>query len=280
VINGGGDLSVAALGSGRINDGQMHISLGTSGWVAGHFTKRKIDIPHYTGCIGSTYPRKYYLGMAHQETAGICLEWLKNKVLYHEEQLKQEAHVGNIYELLDALAEKAGPGAGGLIFTPWMYGERSPIDDETVRGGLFNVSLNHSREHLVRAVFEGIALNTRWAMETLENLYAPVQELGIVGGGAKSDVWCQIMADVTNRTILQVDRPQQAGARGIALLASLALGYIPTYEDIEKYVRIKRRFVPNPVHRKLYDDRFREFKNIYRQNRKMYARLNRTAALQ
>jgi xylulokinase len=274
IINGGGDLTVAALGSGSISDGELHISLGTSGWVAGHVTKRKIDLPHYTGCIGSTYPKKYFLVMAHQETAGICLEWLKNKVLYHEEQLKAEAHVPNIYELLDTLAEQAGPGAGGLIFTPWMYGERSPLDDDTVRAGLFNVGLNHSREHIIRAVFEGIAFNTRWAMETIEKLYQPVRELGIVGGGAKSPVWCQIMADITNRTINQAERPQLAGAKGIALLASMALRYIPSFEAIKQYVKIEHRFVPNPQNRKLYDDRFREFKTIYRQNRKMYARLN------
>lgn len=275
IINGGGDLTVTALGSGAINEGELHISLGTSSWVAGHFTKRKIDLAHYTGCIGSTYPQKYYLAMAHQETAGICLEWLKKNVLYHEEQLTAEAHVTNIYELLDSLAERAGPGAGGLIFTPWMYGERCPLDDDTIRAGLFNVSLNHSREHMIRAVFEGVALNTRWAMETLEKLYWPVGELGMVGGGAKSDVWCQIMADVTDRRINQVDRPQQAGAKGIALLASMTLGYIPKFEDIKNYVKIRRQFVPNPQNRELYDDRFREFKTIYRQNRKMYARLNR-----
>jgi xylulokinase len=274
IINGGGDLTVATLGSGSIGDGELHISLGTSGWVAGHVSKRKIDLPHYTGCIGSTYPKKYFLVMAHQETAGICLEWLKNKVLYHEEQLKSEAHVHNVYEILDTLAEQAGPGAGGLIFTPWMYGERSPLDDDTVRAGLFNVSLNHSREHIIRAVFEGIAFNTRWAMETVEALYQPVRELGIVGGGAKSPVWCQIMADITNRTINQVERPQLAGAKGIALLASMALGYIPSFEDIKNHVKIEHRFEPNPKNRKLYDDRFREFKTVYRQNRKMYSRLN------
>ena len=276
VVNGGGDLTVATLGSGAIGDGELHISLGTSGWVAGHVSKRKIDLPHYTGCIGSTYPQKYFLVMAHQETAGICPEWLKDKVLYHEEQLKAEAHVPNIYELLDSLAEQAGPGAGGLIFTPWMYGERSPLDDDTVRAGLFNVSLNHSREHIIRAVFEGIAFNTRWAMETIENLYRPVRELGIVGGGAKSPVWCQIMADITNRTINQVENPQLAGAKGIALLASMTLGYIPSFEDIKKYVKIQKRFTPNPANRKLYDERFREFKTTYRQNRRMYARLNAT----
>ena len=81
-------MSAAAVGSGALNEGEFHINLGTSSWVGGHFTKRKIDLAHYTGCTGSAIPQKYYLGIAHQETAGACLEWLKNNVLYHEEQLK------------------------------------------------------------------------------------------------------------------------------------------------------------------------------------------------
>jgi len=274
IINGAGDLSSAALGSGAIDDGELHISLGTSGWVAGHFTRRKIDLTHYTGCIGSTYPQKYYLGMAHQETAGVCLEWLKNNVLYHKDQLTEERKVAEIYQVLDQLAEQAGPGAKGLIFTPWMFGERCPLDDDYVRAGLFNIGLNHSREHIIRAVFEGIAFNTRWAMETLEHLYSPVSQLNMVGGGAKSDIWCQIMADVTNRTINRVKDPQQAGAKGVALLASMTLGYIPSYHDIKKYIKIDRSFHPNPEHRKLYDRLFKEFKNIYKQNKKWYRRMN------
>ena len=274
IINGAGDLSAAALGSGAIDDGELHISLGTSGWVAGHFTKRKIDIPHYTGCIGSTYPQKYYLGMAHQETAGVCLEWLKDKVLYHEEQLKEERKVAEIYQVLDQLAEQAGPGAEGLIFTPWMYGERCPLDDDFVRAGLFNIGLNHSREHIIRAVFEGIAFNTRWAMETLENLYSKVEELNIIGGGARSDIWCQIMTDITNRTINRVKDPQQAGAKGMALLASMTLGYIKSFYDIKNYIKIDRSFHPNPDHRNLYDRLFKEFKNVYKQNKKWYKRIN------
>lgn len=274
IINGAGDLSAAALGSGAIDAGELHISVGTSGWVAGHYTKRKIDIAHYTGCIGSAYPQKYYLGMAHQETAGVCLEWLKNKVLYHEEQLKEERQVSEIYQVLDQLAEQAGPGAEGLIFTPWMYGERCPLDDDYVRAGLYNIGLNHSREHIIRAVFEGIAFNTRWAMETLENLYSKVDQLNIIGGGAKSDVWTQIMADITNKKINRVKDPQQAGAKGMALLASMTLGYLKSLEDIKNHIKIDRSFLPNPDNRKLYDRLFKEFKNIYKQNKKWYKRMN------
>lgn len=275
VINGAADLSTAVLGSGAIEDGELHICIGTSGWVAGHFEKRKLDIIRYVGCIGSAYPQKYFLGMAHQETAGICLEWLKNNVLYHEEQLKKESSVARIYQLLDQLAESVEPGAGNLIFTPWMYGERCPIDDDFVRGGLFNLCLNHSREHIIRAVLEGISFNTRWAMESLENLYSKVEQLNFIGGGAQSDLWCQIMADITNRTINQVKDPQLAGARGIALLASMSLGYLKSFHEIKKYIQIKQSFTPNRDNRNLYETLYKEFKNIYKQNKKWYARMNR-----
>ncbi len=274
VINGSGDLASAALGSGAIEEGELHICIGTSGWVAGHFTKRKIDLAHYTGCIGSSYPEKYHLAMAHQETAGLCLEWLKNNVLYFEEELKKQSKVSNIYQLFDTLADQVEPGSEGLLFTPWMFGERCPLDDNHVRAGLFNLGLNHSRRHIVRAVFEGIAFNTRWAMETLEKLYSKVDSLNIIGGGAKSDIWCQIIADITNRTINQVADPQQAGAKGIALLASNSLGYIDSFFEIKKYIKIQRSFSPNLKNRNLYDRMFREFKNIYKQNKKWYARMN------
>jgi len=276
VVNGSGDLASAALGSGALEDGEFHLSLGTSSWVGSHVSERKTDLAHYTGCVGSAYPQKYYLGMAHQETAGACLEWLKNKVLYHEEQLKAEAGVSKIYQLLDRLAERVAPGSDGLIFTPWMYGERCPIDDSYVRAGLYNLGLQHGREHIIRAVLEGIAFNTRWAMETLENLYAPVTELNMVGGGAKSPLWCQIVADITNRTIKQVADPQFAGAKGMALLASMALGYIPSFHDIKQYITIQNVYQPNPKNRELYDRLFNEFKNVYKHNKSWYRRMNST----
>ncbi|MBN1351948.1 FGGY-family carbohydrate kinase [candidate division KSB1 bacterium] len=274
VINGAGDMTSEAVGSGALNDGELHISVGTSGWIGGHVSQRKIDLRHYAGCIGSAHPEKYYLAMAHQETCGICLEWMKNKVLYHEELLKMEQNVAHIYQLLDRLAEDAGPGAEGLIFTPWLFGERCPLDDDRVRGGLFNIGLNHTRNHIIRAIFEGIGFNTRWALQVMEKLYSKVDSLTIVGGGAKSDVWCQIIADITDRTIQRVVEPHFAGAKGIALLASMALGYIDSFESIKNYIKIDQVFNPNPENRQLYDKYFKEFKNLYRQNKKWYARMN------
>ncbi|MDD5063029.1 MAG: FGGY-family carbohydrate kinase, partial [Candidatus Marinimicrobia bacterium] len=145
---------------------------------------------------------------------------------------------------------------------------------DTLRGGLYNLGLSQTRDHIIRAVFEGIAMNARWAMETMEKLFKPVQTLNIVGGGAMSEVWCQIMADVMNRPINQVSDPQQAAGRGVALLASWSLGYIKTFEDIAKYIKIRKTFYPNPENRQLYDRQFKAFKMLYKQNRKWYAMMN------
>ncbi len=272
VINGAGDIPSSALGSGAIEEGELNIRLGTSGGVSGHFTQRKIDLTHYAGCIGSAYPQKYYLALAHQETVGLCLEWLKSKVIL--ESPKADLSSEEVFRIFDGLVEQTPAGAGGLIFTPWMYGERCPLDDHFVRAGFFNLSLQHSRGHILRAIFEGIAFNLRWAMETIEKLYQPVPSLYIIGGGAKSDIWCQIIADVTNRTIKRVANPQEANARGVALLASHSLGFIPSFSDIKKYIKIDRQFTPNFQTRELYDRLYKEFKNLYKQNKKWYRRLN------
>lgn len=270
VIVGAGDITAAAIGSGAIDEGELHIRIGTSGGVAGHFKKRKIDVPNYAGCIGSAHPQKYYLAIGAQETTGASLDWLKNNVLCKGDPREDD----EIYSELNDLARNTEPGSEGLVFTPWLFGERCPLDDDTVRAGFFNMGLNHSRRHFIRAVMEGVACNIRWAMGVLENLYSPVSELNMVGGGARSDVWCQIMADVTNRTIHQVTDPHKAAAKGVALLASMTLGYIDRWKDIKNHVKINQTFYPDQDNRELYDTLFREFKLIYKQNKKWYARMN------
>ncbi|MBN2011329.1 FGGY-family carbohydrate kinase [candidate division KSB1 bacterium] len=280
VINGAGDLSSAGIGSGAIHEGELHISIGTSGWVAGHFSKRKIDIPHYTGCIGSAHPEQLYMGMAHQETAGACLEWIRKLLINSDTTSDADDDADYMFKVFDEMVAKVPAGADGMVFTPWLFGERCPLDDDYVRSGFHNLSLRHTQAHLLRAVFEGIAFNTRWAMNTLENLYQNVKELSIIGGGAKSAIWCQIMADVMDRTIHQIEHPQLAGAKGMALLASVALGFIPTFDDIKTYIQIKQTYHPNPEHRALYDRLFQEFKNIYRQNKTWYKRMNKNTGTQ
>ena len=127
----------------------------------------------------------------------------------------------------------------------------------------------------MRAVFEGVAYNTRWLLKYVEAFIRhPVDGINFVGGGAKSDIWCQIHADILNRPIHQMKDPIEVNVRGAALLASAALGYLD-YGEIGSYVQIANTYLPNPDHRKLYDELFREFVAIYENNKKTYARLNR-----
>ncbi|MHA2495561.1 MAG: xylulokinase [Candidatus Hodarchaeales archaeon] len=274
VVCGAGDMTCAAVGSGMVLDCELHINIGTSGWVAGHVKKRKVDLSHYAGCAGSAFPDEYYLVVGHQEIAAGALEWMKNKILYWAEELVEREQVDRVYQIFDRLVEEAEPGAGGMMFTPWLFGERCPLDDDTIRGGLFNVSLDQDRRHLLRAIFEGVAFNTRWALETVENLYRPVDCLNIIGGGARSDIWCQIFADITNHQISRVHSPQEAGAIGAAMLAWNALGKIATFEEIKKTIRVDKTFYPNEELVDFYNQRFKGFKDLYKNNKKWYSHMN------
>jgi xylulokinase len=275
VMMGSPDVQSAAVGSGAVRDYETHLYIGSSSWITCHVPFKKTDLLHNLAALPSAIPGRYLL-TNEQECAGICLQFLRDNLFFYQDELSTGAKPPNAYSLFDQIAARAPAGSDGLIFTPWLYGERAPVDDRYVRGGFFNQSLHTTREHMVRAVFEGVAFNSRWLLGYVEQfIRRPVQAINIVGGGAKSEVWCQIQADVLNRTIRQVQDPVQANVRGAALLASAALGYL-SYDDIPSRVPVSNTYRPNPGHRKIYDELFKEFIAIYQSNRKIYARLNRS----
>ncbi|MHA1618338.1 MAG: xylulokinase [Promethearchaeota archaeon] len=269
VMGGSGDLQMAAIGSGAVKDYEGHIYLGTSSFVICHSPKKATDLFHNIAAIPSANPEKYFIA-SEQDTAGACLTFLKDKFLnFHS----KEERIQN-YADLDRIAEKIPAGSKNLIFTPWLYGERTPIDDPTVRGGFHNLSLDHDLDVAVRAVLEGIALNSRWVLMYVEKLAGRrLDPLNIIGGGAVSDVWCQIYADVLNRTIRRVKNPIQSNAKGAAFVASVGLGYI-SFDDIADLTEISKVFKPNPENRVVYDKLFKQFVEIYKKNRKIYRDLN------
>ena len=274
VIMGTPDIQSAALGSGAVSDYAGHLYIGTSSWLTCHIPFKKTDIVHNMGALPSAIPNKYFIAN-EQECAGACLNFLRDNILYHQDALLQEAQLADIYKVFDQIAEGAPAGADRLIFTPWLYGERTPVEDHTIRGGLHNLSLQSTREHIIRAVFEGVAFNARWLLGYVEKfINRRMDMLHMIGGGANSDIWCQIHADVLDRPIKQVKNPIQANARGVGILASVALGYT-TFEDVSNHIQIANTYQPNPANRKLYDDLYSEFVGIYQRNRRMYARLNR-----
>ncbi len=150
-----------------------------------------------------------------------------------------------------------------------------PVEDSFVRACFFNQSLRTTREDLIRSVYEGVAYNSRWLLQRVERFTKRrLDDIRMVGGGAKSNVWCQIYADVLDRTIRQVKGSVQTNLRGAAFLASIALGYIE-FSDIPECVEIARTFKPSPENRKIYDELFAIFKEVYTSNKSVYEKLNR-----
>jgi len=143
-----------------------------------------------------------------------------------------------------------------------------------VRASIFNISLENNRSDLIRAFLEGVAFNTRWMLEPAEKfLGRKIETLNIVGGGAKSAIWCQIFADVMNLTIRQVKDPIQVNARGAAFIAAQALGLLE-FNDLHKHVEFEAEYTPNPANRAIYDKIFIEFTTYYKQTKEIYKRLN------
>ena len=273
VIIGSPDVHSAAVGSGAVADFETHLYIGTSGWMTCHVPFKKTDVFHNIASLPSSIPGRYLL-TNEQDCAGVNLQYLRDNIFFHNDELTPEKPV-NAYKLFDQIAERTPAGSEGLIYTPWLYGERTPVEDRFVRGGFFNLSLHTNRDHMVRATFEGVAFNARWLLKYVEQFNGkPTEFINMVGGGAKSDIWCQIHADVLNRPIRQMKDPIEANLRGAAMLAAASLGYI-RYDDIASRVPVAKTYTPNPDHRKIYDDLFREFLVIYENNKKMYARLNR-----
>lgn len=273
VVAGAIDNTAASIGAGTVEDYLPHLYIGTSSWIAAHVPFKKTDISSSLASIPCAIPNRYLL-TALQAMAGGNLTFLRDNILYHKDELLQEAEVPDIFKVLDQIAERVPAGSNGVIYTPWIWGERAPVEDRTLRAGLYNLSLNNTREDIIRAFLEGIAFNTRWLLSPVEKfLKRKVNHIHIVGGGAQSDVWCQIFADVMNVEIKQVADPLYANARGAAWIAAVGLDEIQ-FSDIPQLIQFKRTYEPQSNHRTLYDQKFELFQQIYKQMKSIYQRLN------
>ena len=273
VVAGAIDNTAAAIGAGAVDDYAMHLYIGTSSWMAAHVPFKKTDIASSLASVPCAVPGRYLL-TALQATAGGNLTFLRDNVIYHKDELLQEADVPDIFKVLDQIAMRVPAGSNGVLYTPWIWGERAPVDDRHLRAGLYNISLHNTREDIIRAFLEGIAFNTRWLLQPVEKfLGRKVPSINIVGGGAQSDVWCQIFADVMNVEIKQVSDPIYANARGAAWIGAVGRGEI-SFSDVPRLVEFKRSYMPQSTNRGVYDERFAVFKDVYQQMKSVYKRLN------
>lgn len=273
VVGGAADVHSGAIGAGTTRDFATHLYVGTSSWISCHLPSKKTDVLHNMAALPAAIPGRYLLLNA-QETAGACLTHLADNLFFAEDELGTRAP-GNVFELFDRVAERAPAGSARLLFLPWLYGERTPVEDSRLRGGFVNYSLEHKRPHVIRAVLEGVAYNTRWLFGHVENFVGKtIAELRFIGGGANSDLWCQIFADVLGREVARVDAPRSSNLRGAGLIAFVGLGELD-FDEVAERVSVSRRFEPDPRMRALYDELFAEFLELHAKNRGILRRLNR-----
>lgn len=277
VVAGAIDNTAAAVGAGTVGDHQPHLYVGTSSWIAAHVPRKKTDVFAGIASVPCAVPNRYLM-TALQATAGANLTWLRDKVIEYDDPLLRAGHVsrdeGAIFDAFDKIIPTVPVGANGVFYTPWLFGERAPVDDRSLRAGFFNVSLDTNRSDLLRAVFEGVALNTRWLAKAVDRfLGAPVASMVITGGGAQSDSWCQIFADVLGIEIRRDAAPVAVNARGAGWIGAVGAGMI-TFPEIGRLERHNQAFEPTPAAGATYDEMFDVYQDLHKRLAPIYRRLN------
>ena len=274
VIAGIGDSNASAIGSGAVKDFEAIIYIGTSFYMNCHVPFKKTAINHMMASIASPFQSKYML-FAEQGTGGRCVEHYLKNIVYPDDDFDTGPKPVDAYERFNTSAAKAPAGSGGVIFLPWLNGSLAPSENPNARGGFMNLSLQTTRSHMSRAIMEGIAYNNRWSKGAAEKFIGrPIRGFRFSGGGALSDVWTQIHADVLGVPIHQVDDPTNTTVRGTALLTLVSLGY-RTFDDIPELIKIKQVFKPDETNRPTYNRMYAQYKMLFKKNKKIFAALNR-----
>jgi xylulokinase len=258
VITGIPDLHAAAIGTGATNLYDTHLALSTTSWISCPVPKKKTDINHSIASIPGLTNDSYMI-IDSQDTGAKALEWLQGVL----------AGTGTTmsFREMTSLAASSPPGAKGVLFTPWLAGERSPVDNRKIRAGFTGLSITTTTADLVRAVMEGVATNSAWLLKYVEKFAGKeLSPIRLLGGGAQSPLWCQMYADVLGRDVVQVDQPLLAQMRGAALLASVVLK-VRHLDEVAAYAP-GVTFNPSPGLADLYRTRVDQLPGLYARDKK------------
>ena len=282
VYGGGGDASLIGVGAGAVGLGDTHVYCGTSGWVSTVVDKSIVDASAMIAAVIGAVPGMFnYFG--ELETAGKCLEWVKDHLALDEINIylkkedvadSYETKYTNLYDYMSDVISKVPAGSGGVIFTPWLHGNRCPFEDPNSRGMFFNISLETGKSELIRSVVEGVCFHLRWFMEAEEKKVKASDTIRFVGGGALSYMTCQILADVLGKTVEVVDKPQNVGAVGAAVTIAVGSGLISDFSQAKKLIPAVKTYTPDAGNREVYDKQYKVFKNLYKSNKENFAALN------
>ena len=260
VAAGAGDNAAAAVGTGIVREGLVSSSIGTSGVVFAHTDRARPDPSGRLHAFCHAVPGAYHL-MGVTLAAGGSLRWWR--------ELLAEVDGGLAYERLADLAAAVPAGAEGLLFLPYLNGERTPHLDPFARGAFFGLTSRHGLGHLTRALMEGVVLGLRDCLDLMAEAGVGVGEVRATGGGARHPLWRQLQADVYG---LPVRRPsaEEGPAYGAALLAGVAAGVFRDVAEASGVVSIEPgEAAPDPIAHRLYDDRLRLFRSLYLSTREV-----------
>ena len=282
VYGGGGDTTFVNIGAGCTKPGDTHIYVGTSGWVSTFLDYQTVDInAMITGVMSAK--RGCFNYFAELETAGKCFEWVMKHLALDEINiyLKKtkvtediESKYKSLYDYLSAEVSKVPAGANGVIFTPWLHGNRCPFEDSNAAGMFFNIKLETGKRELIRAVLEGICYHLRWMLECEAKKVKTSDKLRFVGGGSLSPVTCQILADITCRTVETVDNTQEVGAIGTALVVAAGIKKTDVLKLSQQLIKPNRVYKPDPENKEVYERNYRVFKKLYKANASNFKDLN------
>ncbi|MDW8048336.1 MAG: xylulokinase [Nitrososphaerota archaeon] len=265
IVNGGGDRPCECLGAGVTEEGQVNIGTGTGSVLEVPIDSPKIDFKGRVNCCSHVIPDKWEYEII-VATTGASLRWFRDTFGQKE---KEEARMTgrDPYDLLTEQASKVALGSDGLYFYPYLTGLFFPKFNEAARGAYLNISLSHQKPHFIRAILEGVAFHYLEALLILKDLKIKVNEVSMVGGEARSELWNQIKADILGIRI-RIPEVEDAAALGAAILAGVGTEhYRDVKEATEKTVRIKRIYDPNPekhgAYERIYRDYREAFKRVY-----------------
>ena len=262
IAGGGGDNAAGAIGTGIIREGVISDSLGTSGVIFIHTDKPVFDPEGRFHCTCHTVPYRWNLLGATLSAAG-SLKWYADRFVAGSNFSGKHPEINDIYELMNRQAESVEPGSGGLLFLPYLIGERTPYSDAHARGVFFGISYLHSPAHFVRSIMEGVAFSQKDCLEIARGIGTKYDKVILIGGGSRSKVWRQIMADILNADIA-INNINEGPAFGAALISGVGTGiYRDIYEAHNRTVKIIENFIPIENNVLLYEKLYDIYRNLY-----------------
>lgn len=261
VVAGAGDQAASAVGNGIVSPGLTSATLGTSGVIFSYTNAPKLDPQGRIHTFCHAVPKKWHV-MGVTQGAGLSLRWFREH--FGESETWYARQVGaDPYEIIIAEARKVPPGSDGLLFLPYLMGERTPHLDAEARGMWFGLTAAHTRGHLIRAILEGVAFSLRDSLEIFKELEIPVDQIRASGGGSRSFLWRQIQADIYGKDVVTLSE-SEGSAYGAALLAGVgAKVYKSVEEAAQETIQIRECVAPDLKNVKTYGQLYQVYRSLY-----------------